>query len=171
MISWSTLSLTFKDNCSYWIRVSKFLLGDPRCGLHNNPQHFSGKTKTPGLFGDRNHIPQREREPSSRAGTDVQERSGYGRAASLMSHTWSTSASLSQQEPFIGRRQGRGGIREISFHNMEKMLGCHYSILLNNAYSQLQLVQTNNQTRLHSFLLLQRHLVVNISIASSLELL
>lgn len=35
------MSLTSEDNCSNWIRVSKFLFGDPACGLHNNPQHFS----------------------------------------------------------------------------------------------------------------------------------
>lgn len=173
MISWSTLSLTFKDNCSYWIRVSKFLFGDPRCRLHNNPQHFSGKTKKIQVYSETGVIFRRENE-SPRAEQAQMCRRGVDMGGQpLSSHTWSTSASLSQ-EAFIGRRQGRGGIHEISFHNIEKMLDCHYLILLNNAYSQLQLVQTidwfSQTIGLGSiFFLLQRHLVVNIRIASSLN--
>lgn len=34
------LFLTSKDNRSYWIWVSEFLLGDPTGGLNNDPQHF-----------------------------------------------------------------------------------------------------------------------------------
>lgn len=77
MIDWSTLSLTFKDNCSYWIRVSKFLFGDPRCGLHNNPQHFSGKKKiqvyseTGVIFRRENESPRAEQAQMCRRGVDT----------------------------------------------------------------------------------------------------
>lgn len=58
------VSLTSKDNRSYWIWVSKFLFGDPTCGLNNNPQHFG--EKSPNLFRKTSHIPLRERESPHR---------------------------------------------------------------------------------------------------------
>jgi len=74
--------LTSKDNRGYWIWISKFLFGYPTSGLDNDPQHIAKKLPK---CSEISHSPSGLREPRRKLRTE-EERSGYWRAASFMTH-------------------------------------------------------------------------------------